>query len=183
MGLWGPQNSRNLSLTLIYGTQANISFRTVLKRNFFRHWQDGKPAKNLENGNTFAYIVFQVICVKRDVETCFNGNTPSVCFKTRAMLCVWMLCKVVWKMAKYLEMEMYLSSMLCVWMLCKWFVLRKMCSGYQLSDSDPTSVTDMAPKVHTDIHMCVQTHTHTHTAIPTCNRGPKLMWLQSTHKQ
>ena len=37
-----------------------------------------------------------------------------------------------------------------------------MCSGYQLSDSDPTSVTDMAPKVHIDIHIhvdvCSQTH-------------------------
>ena len=70
-----------------------MRLQTVLKRNTFEHWRDGKPSG------------FQNIWDWKLFETCSR-------------------------------------------MLCKWFVSWKMWAGYQLSDRDPTSVTDTAPKVH-----------------------------------
>ena len=160
-----------------------MRFRTVLKRSIFEHWRDGKPtksfgfSKHLEMEIHTLQCVSQHLCVwmlciviyaEVDVETPYNV------FKALVMLFIFIFWKwfVAWKIWKWLEMEIYLvlyvMYYVCVWMLCKWFVSKKMWVGYQLSDSDPTSVTDMAPKVHIDnTHSCrhARTHTRTHTNV------------------
>ena len=74
---------------------------------------------------------------------------------------------VAWRTWNYILIwKPTLSPMLCVSMLCKWFVSKKMWVGYQLSDSHPTSVTDMAPKVHIDnTHSCRHARTHKYTHV------------------